>query len=304
MDWEVTRLPLLLAAAGQGSRAMQLVEGYLEAGAEGTDSARYPRFARQLRRWVDAGMPAVPPVEETLRRLPPLRGMPQRPSFRGARDTAQEKKALAESVRPAAKGKTREQLSALLSEAFTANGVDVSPSEVSLRAQAMGLDQRPFGRTLRTIRGLGMLRNVGRDTANRLGERTGTEPEWLQPPPKASYPMPSGSRHQWAIVQLSPSSQGWLTRAAAEASRPLGPFTQVDAWLTVESEPVANGGDQVVVHLGEHSVGTLSAEDGRRMSTYLAAADFYDEYARVRARIFTQPGDAEPATLEIKLPPP
>jgi hypothetical protein len=54
----------------------------------------------------------------------------------------------------------------------------------------------------------------------------------------------------------------------------------------------------------EQRVGTLTAEDGRRMSPHLAAADFYDEHVRVQGRILTQPGKAEQATLEINPPPP
>jgi hypothetical protein len=300
-DMEVELRPVLLAAAGRHDQARQLVEGYVSAGWESTDLPEYRRFVRQLQRWLDAGGPPIPPVEQTLSQLPPPLADPPRPSWNNARKEARDKQAAWDAVRAVARGKTHEELTTLLHAEYAARDAEVAPSAVAVGVEMLELDRQPFGRARRTLRAFSLLKSGGSDALNLFRYDGEPDPEWLQPPEHASYPVPSDGR-RWAEVRINPNARDWLVRVSSEAPRRLGPIVLIDTWLTEEEVP-EQAAARVVVHIGDMAVGTLSADAAREFVQDLTAAKFYDELVRVASRL-TPPTHDTDGAIEIKLPGP
>jgi hypothetical protein len=297
-DLGVTLRPVLWAAAGQHDRARALVDDFVNQGAEAADDEDYPRFVRQLHRWLDAGGSPIPPVEETLSRLPPPPARPPWPSMEKARQGFRDRRSAWNQVRAQARGKSTDELTTMLAAAYAAHGVETAPSMLAKGVEQLRLDLRLFGRARRNLQGftelgavLGLVKGMFADDE--------PDPAWLQPPERASYPLPTNHR-RWAAVKLNPNTRNWLARVPGEAARRAAGIALIDTWLTDDGrEPDA--GILVVVHIGDRVVGTLSAEDAREFAPHLAAAMTFDEDLRVPGRVSPAAGDLGTA-LEIAKP--
>jgi hypothetical protein len=298
-DIEVNLRPVLLAAAGRPDRARQVADDFMTQGAAGAEYDDYPRFVRQLSRWLDAGGSPIPPVEETLSRLPPQPARPAWPSMARARQGIRDRRTAWDQVRAQARGRTTEELTTMLAAAYASHGVETAPSMLAKGVERLQLDLRPFGRArlhLQELTELGAVLGVVKGLF--VGEPE-PDPDWLQPPERAAYPLPSNGR-RWAAVLVNTDARAWLARIPVEAPRRVVGFGLVDTWLTEESrEPDA--GTLVVVHIGDRAVGTVSADDARDFAPYLAAAKVFDEDVRVPGRVSPAAGDAWIA-LEISKP--
>ena len=121
------------------------------------------------------------------------------------------------------------------------------------------------------------------------GLRTGSaDPDWLRPPDRATYRVPTGRRH--VAVRLDAAGGAWLERIRAQAARRIGPWVLVDVWLTREQA------GPVVVHIGQQPIGTVD-DDGRYENAFAAAA-LFDEDPVLTARLVPDPDPI----LELPLP--
>jgi hypothetical protein len=116
----------------------------------------------------------------------------------------------------------------------------------------------------------------------------------VQPPPRAAYVVDTTS--PYTAVVMNADADAVLARAAAEATRRLGPSVLLNVWLDAGSD------EHVRVHLGEHEIGTLPDAAARLFATDLGAAtELFDESLRVRATL-TPASPGRSALLEIGTP--
>lgn len=290
-DRAVTALLVLLAATRRHERARELLE---QTTSDGDKDDPTPRVARQLRRWLDAGGPPIPAVEDTLRRLPARPARPRDPSWSDARQKAAAKKAAYDAVTAVARGKSRDELMQLLADEHAARGLDISPSALAVNAETIQVGLGPFGRARQAVRALRMVTELGSDAVHLVRGHGESDPDWLRPPEYASYPIQAGS--SYASVSIDPYAGPVLARVAAEAPRHLGDLVLVDLWLT------SGTGGAITVRLGEHTVGGLPSETAAAYAADLIAAhDIFDEAPQVPGRLLPASADT-PAILEIALP--
>jgi hypothetical protein len=279
-----TRLTLL-TSAGRHREARDLLATFVP-----LDRADR-RFQRQLTRWLDAGRTAIPPVEETLALLPSKPDLP-RPSLVEARAQAAAKKEATDSVRARARGKSVDELTRLLAIAYAERAIPVSTARLTSAAALMELQQQPFGRLRAAVRGLSMLASVGADAVDRFRDGVAADPQWLQPPERASFPI-DGARSGKATIRLDPDAADVIARVAAEAPARLGFLVDVDVWFDHHE-------GQVVAHIGERRVGTLDPTDAVAFAAVFRAAAIFDEAPFVRGRLADIEG--APVSLEVPMP--
>jgi hypothetical protein len=293
----------LLAAMGRHEQARTLLAGYeAEAGdrsAEGRPGSADRRFVRQLRRWLDQGSPPAPPVEDTLAILarPPREPRPARgqvlAAVRAKRKVENEAR---QATRAHATGKNIDQLKALVATEYGARGIDLPPFAVAWYAEMLQIEQhRPFGRVRARLKGLRIGAAGGKDFIRTIRGRVPTDPDWLRPPPRASYPVRTDRTH-YVPVELDPAARAWMDRVQADAPRRLGPWTLIDAWLNRDQQT-----GQLTVHIGEHRVGTIHPDDTHRFDRVMTAAALFDEDPVVDAHI--SPADIADSTplLEVAI---
>jgi hypothetical protein len=89
-------------------------------------------------------------------------------------------------------------------------------------------------------------------------------------------------------------ARSWIDRVRADAPRRIGQWALVDAWLTRDEHT-----DRLVVHIGEHRVGTVQSSHFDRVMT---AADLFDEDPVLTARLGPADNPDSTALLELALP--
>lgn len=282
---------VILAAMGEHDDVRSLLAAYRAKAAGEMIDREDRRFVRQLGRWLDAGGPAAPPVEETVAQLP-RRARPPRPSWSDARDKANVKKAALEAVRAKSKGTNRAALKELIAAEYSVRGIEIAPSVIDFNAEMLETEQQPFGRAKNGIRALRMLKAGGADLIRLIKHASDDDPEWLQPPDRAAYPMIAG-RDRYATVELDTAAHDWLERVRTEAPRRIGPWILIDVWL---SRSEAAG--PIAAHIGERFVGTVEHGNLHEFDDVMRAAAFFDEDPFVRGRLTT----ADAVVLEIPLP--
>ena len=293
----------LLAAMGRPEQARMLLAGYeaeaADRSAEGRAGSPDRRFVRQLRRWLDQGSPPAPPVEDTLAILarPPREPGPARghalAAVRARRKVESEAR---QATRAQAEGKNLDQLKALVTTEYSARRIDLPPFAVAWYAEMLQIERRrPFGRLRARLKGLRIGAAGGKDFIRTIRGRVPTDPDWLRPPPRASYPVRADRTH-YVPVELDPAARAWMDRVQAHAPRRLGPWTLIDTWLDRDQQT-----GQLLVHIGEHRVGTIHTDDTHRFDRVMAAAALFDEDPVVDARL--SPADTADSTplLEVAI---
>jgi hypothetical protein len=277
---------VLLTAAGRWNSARELLTGF-------PAEDRYDRrFLRQLNRWWDAGRTEIPPLEETLALLP-AKPPWHRPIWADAKTNVRAKRQAEESVRARARGRSVDELTTLLTDAYATSGIEVAPSRIANTARAMEVQAGPFGKAKATLRALAMLGAVGGDVVTRVKDGPVPVPSWLQPPERASFPVTFRSRQRAAVV-LNPDAADFIDRIGTQAPGRLGFVQNIDVWLD-------DSGTDLLVCIGERRVGSLSAQDAAAYAPVLRAAAIFDEAPLVRG-VLTRPGGDGPIMLELPLP--
>lgn len=293
-DFDTQLRLVVLAAMGRHEEARALLATYpAEHAAEAIDHDDR-RFIRQLRRWLDAGGPVAPPIEETLAQLP-RRARPPRPSWSNARAESKAQKEALDAARAQSKGKTLDQLKEVITAEYSARGIDIAPSVVDFNAEMLQTEQQPFGRARTALKAIRMLKSGGGDMIGLIKHISDDDPEWLQPPDQATYPM-IADRNRYTPVELDAEAHDWLERVRTEAPRRIGPWVLIDVWLTRE-DPAA----PLIAHIGKWRVGAVRHGDTHQFDETMRASAMFDEDPFVRGRLTSADG-AGLAALEIPLP--
>lgn len=280
-------LPVFLAATGRPDEALDEVEEILASDLEDLEEREYRRFARQLRLWVDAGSPPPPPLAAWPVDAfePPWRATPRAtPSERRA-ERAATRDAL-DAVRKVARGKSRQELSALLTVEYARRGIDVSPAVVVMQAGMLELEQKPFGKVRVGLTVLKTMATVTRGTVSGLRHALEDSPAWLEPPDDALFEVPA-TDDAWVSVSIATDAKDWLAHVAADANPTPQLLTHCEAWL----RPHETG--PIDVFIGQQRVGHMDGPAADSFRSALAAAARYQELPVVRAQLLWSDDEAE-----------
>jgi hypothetical protein len=314
---EAELLPALLALAGRDGEAREALTDYSLRGVEGIESRDYRRFARQLTRWLDADgqlpSPSTPP------RWPPpssLRRKPRPPaSFAEfffdedrktkARADHQARKEALDAVRAAGNDQSRDELRARLEQELSERDLSTEPLLVERQVEMILADREPFGKARFALRTLKALKD---SQASRGSPLKGTierpnepddEPDWLEPPDRAAYPVRSVSP-EWTSVELDPVARAWLERIKDSDPGHLAGSRNLEVWLTGGSGNSIDA-SRLAVHIGTDRVGVLRADAEEQFRPVMEAAAERDEDPWTRGRLSASTGPL-PFLLEVALP--
>lgn len=313
-DRAVERRLLLLASSGRLDQARELLDQHLATvparpsgrpfrpRKEGTEDAHAPfrRFARQLDRWLAAGGPPIPAVENTLALMPPRSVRPPWPRRARRREIDHASKAARRAVMEAARGRSRAEIADLLSAALEAEGLEAR--QLAFNVDTVEEHLRPLGRARSSLSTIWLVATALGTLTRLLRKGIAVDPDWLQPPERAGWTVGinEGGR-RWSLVELDPAAQPFLAKVAAEGSNRIGSLVIVDGWLTeAAADDPGEGG--LVVNLGGRAVGTLSTAASAELAPDVAAArTLFDELVRIRLNLL-RPDKAGSALLEMRLP--
>jgi len=262
---------VVLAAAGRLAVDDTPLRRFQDDPDSDTDSDR--RFARQVRRWLDAGSPPPPPLEATLAVLPDPFRRPQ-PDRAGDRARASAKREADEAVRRSQPGATEDQLRAALVDEYARRGLPSSDWETTLAAELLHLRTRPLGRARAGLRGGILLGRLAQQAVHRIRHLDEQQPAWLRPPGRAAFPLPRGPG--FIRIRLDPGTAGLLARAAADTITHFAHTATVPVWLT-PTHPDPNQPGEITAHIGEHRVGVVPDAETTGFSAALRAAALFDE---------------------------
>lgn len=294
-DFDAQLRLVLLAAMGRHEQARTLLAAY-PAGRRNDDPMDRGgrRFTRQLTRWLDAGGPVPPPVEDTLARLPRPGRTPQ-PSWSDARAESKAKKQALDAARAKSKGKSTDQLRELIIAEYGARSIEIAPSAVDFNAEMLQVEQQPFGRARSALKAIRRLTSGGADAIRLLKDASDHDPEWLRPPDRAAYPM-IADRNRYLSVQPDAAAHDWLERVRTGAPRRIGCWVFIDVWLT-RDDPA----EPFIAHIGGQRVGIVDPDGTTEFDHVLRAAALFDEDPIVQGRL-SSADETGPAVLEIPLP--
>jgi hypothetical protein len=293
-DFDTQGRLVLLAAMGRHEEARALLATHAADQPDRSIDRDDRRFIRQLTRWLDAGGPVAPPIEETLARLP-RRTRPPRPSWSNARAESKAKKEARDAVRSKSRDKTLDQLKELITAEYSARGIEIAPSMVDFAAEMLQAEQQPFGRVRTALKAIRILKSAGGETIRLIKHASDGDPEWLLPPDRAAYPM-IADRNRYTAVQLDAATNDLLERVRTEGPRRVGHWVLIDVWLARE---VPAG--PLVASIGAQRVGTIPESQANEFDHVLRAASLFDEDPFVRGRLTAADGKGAIA-LEIPLP--
>ena len=148
---------VLQAAAGNHDQARRLLQDIAtQPSDETTPGWPAQRVVRQLTRWLDGGGADIPPLQESLTWLVPKASMPQDAGpVADRRENAREGRAAVEAVRAVARGRSVEELTALLIAEHARRGIELRANSAAILAERMAGAQGPLGRVRRFVSGVG-----------------------------------------------------------------------------------------------------------------------------------------------------
>ncbi len=308
----------LLAIAGRHDEARRALSEYGPPDREAGLARKYSRFVRQFTRFLETEGDWSPPSTPSswpppsAGRTPPLRVSEL---FAEKVSETRTRHEAVKAVRAVSRGKTRDELRALLEEELDRRDVKIGPRAVESQLDLLATEREPFGRArivLRSLGALGELAGLRRKTVEPVEEGAPQQPDLTADaaperddppfdlPERAAYPI-WGSSHHWVAVELDPAARAWLDRVARHAPQGGGQRPRlVRVWLTRGDEsrtiePCLN------VHIGAQRVGWLGPEAGARLRPAMEAAAERDENPWTYAHLTASSG-AMPYLLEIALP--
>jgi hypothetical protein len=292
----------LLAATGRYEETRALLARYGADNGTGQVDRRDRRFIRQLTRWLAAGGPPIPPIADTLARLPAVTDAPRpRVSWSDAREKSRLQREAVDAVRTRAEGKSPDELTRVVTAEYARRNLDVMPSTVASLTGLLQNERKPFGRARSTLRALRMLKAGGTDVVRAIKNRSDPTPEWLRPPERASYPVHLVG-HRYTTVLLDSGTGDWLAAVSAEAPHRIGRTVPVDVWLTRETRS-KDGSTELVAHIGDRRVGTVRGSETTAYDAFMQAAAFFDEDPYLHGRLSRPEAEKQtPPMLEIPLP--
>lgn len=275
-------LVLVLATGRRGEARAVLAEvaaGHAADGGPGLDR----RFARQVRRRLDAGNDEVPPLEETLALLPSPR-TPTPSSWSTIRAEQSARREARTEVSGRAGDRSAEEVLDDLAGEYAVRGLEVRRSVLAVAADQILLAQRPLGRVRVAVTRTRELALAGREIVHRFRTLDEEEPDWLRPPDRAAYPLRDHHDTGHAPVVLDPGVDELLELVQGAARLRVVDAVQVEVWFTAaqatRDEPAV-----VVAHIGAHRVGVVPAEQAAGFPAVFRAAALFDEDPVVAATL-------------------
>ena len=127
-----------------------------------------------------------------------------------------------------------------------------------------------------------MLAQLGGGMKRMLQAPGSAQPEWLLPPPRASYPAGFGPAD--TMVDLDAGVAPYLDQVLAAIAFRVGNQVSVDAWLAWDPDP-RTPDSRLAVHIGSLRVGVLDATATARREPLMAAAGRREEWPCVKGRL-------------------
>jgi hypothetical protein len=173
-------------------------------------------------------------------------------------------------------GKDRDQLREMLNEELDRRGVKEAPSAVEALLDRIQASESPLGRAVFYAGGLKQLADyaVGIYKIFKHAD-TMQQPEWLEPPARASYRV-FGDGRSWVGVDLDLGASAWLERILDDASVRMGNLASVEVWLAWDPEPRTST-SRLAVHIGPERVGVLDAAGEGLYEAEMESASHSDE---------------------------
>jgi hypothetical protein len=212
------------------------------------------------------------------------------------REQAANRQQVAQAVRDAGKGKTREELRSLFGVELDRCGVP--PDPIWVEQQLDEGESSTVERARQTVRGLLMASG----TLGRMARSHGIPeaPEWMRPPEFATH-------HVWARqlektpVDIDPSACAWLDRALTSAPGRLGdPIALVDVWFDWDEDRSADA--PVTVNVGDRRVGVLNPTATERPAPIMRAAAERGAKPRANAQLARAQHLQPPYLLVVEVP--
>jgi hypothetical protein len=271
-DGEIQVIPVLLATSGRPIEARNALSNYLASGREETTTPQFRRFSHAFSGWLDAGAvtpePPTGPVGPRIRR-------PEEPTREDQARRLRVRREAEEAVRHNRDGKTRDQLREMLTAELVRREVKEGPFAIEMMLDRILVSENPISRARSTLSGLKAAAALVTGVVKLLRDpETKEQPEWLEPPPRATHQI--WADHRNAVgVELDPAAETWLDRVLNEAAAIIGDMTTVKAWLTWDPEP-QEPSSRLAVHIGAARVGVIPEADVRLFQTAMDSASRSD----------------------------
>lgn len=201
---------------------------------------------------------------------------------------SQAQRAALKEVKEGARGRSREEARAMLSEALARHGAR-KQSPLWVESRLDHLWDSPEERAQQGIKLLKGAARLGLGVARAIREReipNLSPPDWLEPPDHALYEVPPSDL--WIAATLDPEVRPWLDRVYEATPHPFGIAT-LSAWVCGPAGAAA--ADALDVYLGERRVGTVPPEELAAYSDLMAAAAARDEHPCLDAHLAHRDGE-------------
>ena len=273
------------AAAGPGGEGAAKQLGFLKR----SMAANHARFVRQARRWLEAGMPDVPPISERPRPRPAARpgfGQVLLTSLKKSDARHDAELRLFRALRRD-RSLTTADLRRILDADLAAHGLTQDPTGVAIIVDRVQREQTLLGLVRTQVDSAQHLLELTRRIRTAIEEKhLPTTPAEAAPPEHAVFTYRS-DRNAHAEVVLEPEAIPRLRALAAGTQIRVRRIAFLTVWLD---------GDRVMV--GDLRAGTLSPGSARAFAPTLAAATALAEFPRAHAFFVDLP---EPV-LSFQLP--
>jgi hypothetical protein len=267
-DSEIQVIPVLLATSGRPTEARSALSSYLASGREEVTDPDFARFSRAFSGWLDAGAvapePPTGPVGPRFRR-------PETPTREDQARKMRIRREAENAVRHQGAGKTRDQLREMLTAELGRREAKEAPFAMEMMLDKIQAPETPLGRARFTLSGLKAAAGLFSGVVKMLRNPDSMEqPEWLEPPPRATYEIYADHRNAVGI-ELDPVAEAWLDRVLDEASAITRDMATVKAWLAWDPEPQTPS-SRLAAHIGAERVGVVPDADVRLFQAAMDSA--------------------------------
>lgn len=236
------------------------------------------RFTRQVRRRLDAGTREVPPLEDTLARLP-TPTPPEASSWSSVRDDVGVRRAAGRGPRPSPREDRRRG-----GRGPGRRVRDAGPAGAADEPRARRRADAPGPAALRPSPGggaAGAAARVRGQNGRRLRPRSRRAGAGLAAPTgPRRLPLRDHATTRRTAVLFDPGIDALLSRIQAATLHHLSDAGAVHVWFSQDhdsAEPTADGQRAVVVHIGSDRVGVVPPEQAAGFPAMVYAAELFDE---------------------------
>jgi hypothetical protein len=205
-------------------------------------------------------------------------------------------------VRRQSGGKDRDELRTLLNAELDGRQISERPSTVETLLDRIEASQTPFGRTSSFM---GVPKAMGEYAIGIYklfrDPDSLSQPDWLKPPPRASYRLLPKNLQEWMSADLESDAGGWLGRVVDGVAVVQEDIAIVDIWLAWDAEPPTPA-SHLTVNIGSERVGTINDSKIPLFRPVMDAATGRDQLPVITASLLRRP-KPPPYILEFTTPP-